>query len=58
MSKRDQELTKLGNLTAQLEGQVKRIAAEAPRAKSDAVLVEANEALERALEILVAWEVP
>ncbi len=58
MSKRDQELTKLGNLTAQLEAQVKRIASEAPHVKSDAVLVEANEALERALEILVAWEVP
>ena len=57
MSKRDQELTKLGNLSAQLEAQVKRITIEAPQVKSDAVLVEANEALERALEILVAWEV-
>lgn len=58
MSKRDQEIAKLGHLTAAVQRQAARILAEAPRAATPDVIAQANEALERAIELLSAWELP
>ena len=58
MSKRDQEIAKLGNLSIAVQKQAGRILTEAPRAMNPDVIARDNEALERAVEILSAWELP
>jgi len=58
MSRKDQELAKLANLTAAVDKQTKRFLLEARRATDAEDIARANAALERALESLTEWALP